>query len=55
MTTSPVTKPTPDQLRDALVKSGGSVTQTATDLGVHRVTVHKWMRDYGITLERRPA
>ena len=24
------------------------VTRTAAAIGVHRVTVHKWMRDYGI-------
>lgn len=49
-----VPKPTSEELRQALLKSGGSVTHTASQLGVHRVTVHKWMRDYGIYVERRP-
>lgn len=50
-----VTKPGPEGLRKALVRNGGSVTQTATALGVHRVTVHKWMREYGISLGRVPV
>jgi transcriptional regulator of acetoin/glycerol metabolism len=52
VTTRTVTKPTADDLRDALVRNGGSVTQTAAEFGVHRVTVHNWMRSYGI--KRQP-
>ena len=52
MTTRTITKPTPDELRKALLKSGGSITQAAVGLGVHRVTIHKWMREYGIEVQR---
>jgi len=55
MTARSVTKPTTEQLRQALLANGGSVTRTAVELGVHRVTVHKWMREYGIYVERRPV
>jgi transcriptional regulator of acetoin/glycerol metabolism len=52
VTTRTVIKPTPKQLRKALLKSGGSITQAAVELGVHRVTIHKWMREYGIEVQR---
>lgn len=45
-------KPTAAELGEALLEHGGSVTQTAVALGVHRVTVHKWMREYGIEVKR---
>lgn len=41
-----------DSVLTALLKSGGSVTQAAVELGVHRVTIHKWMREYGIEVQR---
>ena len=47
-----LTRPTADELRKALAKHGGSVTQTAKTLGVNRVTVHKWMRKWGIEVQR---
>jgi transcriptional regulator of acetoin/glycerol metabolism len=52
VTTRTVLKPTPEELRKALLKSGGSVTQAAVELGVHRVTILKWMREYGIEVQR---
>jgi hypothetical protein len=45
-------QPTPVELRRLLMENGGSVTQTAAEIGVHRVTIHKWMRDYGIAVQR---
>jgi transposase-like protein len=53
VTNRTVTKPTIEELTAALVRNGGSVTQTATEYGVHRVTLHKWMREYGI--KRHPG
>lgn len=53
MTNRTVTKPTIEELTAALVRNGGSVTQTAMEYGVHRVTLHKWMREYGI--KRHPG
>ena len=52
VTARTVTKPTADELRAALLRNGGSVTRTGKELGVHRVTVHKWMRDYGLEVKR---
>jgi transcriptional regulator of acetoin/glycerol metabolism len=52
VTTRTTPKPTADELRDALMEHGGSVTQTAAGFEVHRVTIHKWMREYGIEVRR---
>jgi transcriptional regulator of acetoin/glycerol metabolism len=52
MTTRAVTKPTASELGKALLEHGGSVTKTAETIGVHRVTIHKWMREYGIEVKR---
>jgi transcriptional regulator of acetoin/glycerol metabolism len=52
VTTRTVIKPTPDGLRAALTESGGNVSAAAKELGVSRVTVHKWMREYGLAVQR---
>lgn len=36
------------ELRDALDKCGGSVAVTAIFLGVHRATVYRLIRFYGV-------
>jgi len=48
-------KPTAEGLKTALLINGGSVTRTAGALGVSRQTVHKWMRGYGIYVDRVPV
>jgi len=50
--TRDVIKPTADELRATLLRNGGLITRAAAELGVHRVTVHKWMREYGIEVQR---
>jgi transcriptional regulator of acetoin/glycerol metabolism len=45
-------RPTAKQLSEALIRNGGSVTQTGIEFGVHRVTIYDWMRRYGI--KRQP-
>jgi transcriptional regulator of acetoin/glycerol metabolism len=50
-----VTKPSPEGLRRALVRNEGSVTRTAQELGVSRPTIYKWMRQYGMYVERVPV
>ena len=39
-------------VRDALKAEGDSVTQAAKRLGVHRATVYRLMKRYGITIRR---
>lgn len=46
---------TADKLRAALTLSNGNVTQAAQTLGVSRVTVYKWMKRYGISIQRVAA
>jgi transcriptional regulator of acetoin/glycerol metabolism len=57
VTTRTVIKPTADELRATLTKNSGTVTAAAKELGVSRVTVHKWMREYGLEVQRviKPA
>jgi len=40
------------ELRDALNKAGGSISDAAEILGVHRATVYRLMDRYGIELKR---
>jgi len=40
------------QVREALTAESGSVTAAAKRLGVHRTTVHRLIRDYGIEVRR---
>lgn len=44
---------TVEKVRAALIAAGGSPTKAAELLGVSRQTVHTWMRDNGIRVERR--
>jgi transcriptional regulator of acetoin/glycerol metabolism len=46
---------TADKIRAALTLSGGNVSEAARTLGVSRVTVYKWMKRWGITIERVAA
>jgi transcriptional regulator of acetoin/glycerol metabolism len=50
-----VTKPSPEGLRKALLRNGGSITRTAQEFGVSRQTMHKWMRKHGISVDRIPV
>ncbi len=43
------------RLRGALRETGGRVAQAARLLGVHRNTVHRWMRRLGVSKEGVPA
>ena len=44
-------RPTRDELIEALERAG-SITAAAVALGVSRKTVHVWIRDLGITVQR---
>jgi len=44
-----------DKLRAALTLSGGNVSEAARTLGVSRVTMYKWMKRYGISIQRTAA
>ncbi len=44
-----------DKLRAALTFSGGNVSEAARTLGVSRVTMYKWMKRYGISIQRTAA
>lgn len=46
------TPPTEEQIRAALRAARGSVTVAAMTLGLHRVSLHRLMRRYGIAVER---
>ena len=46
------TTPTEEQIREAIA-STGSITAAAVHLGVTRQTLHRWLRDLAITVERR--
>ncbi len=43
---------TAEKIRGALALSEGNVTHAARILGVSRVTIYKWMKRYGITVQR---
>ena len=45
----------PDVLRDLYVDKRHSQGEIAAALGVHRMTVSLWLREYGITRDDRPA
>lgn len=40
-----------EQIQQALQMCGGHISRTAQYLGVHRVTLHRWLRAYGLTRE----
>lgn len=42
-------------LRDLYVEKRHSQEEIADALGVHRMTIGLWLREYGITREDRPA
>ena len=44
--------PTEDEIRTAIAATG-SITAAAAYLGVTRQTLHRWLRDLAITVERR--
>lgn len=45
-----------DLITERLAAHGGNVSAAAADLGVHRVHLHRVMRELGITaFEHRPA
>lgn len=46
------TPPTEAQIREAIAATG-SITAAAAHLGVTRQTLHRWLRDLAITVERR--
>lgn len=43
------------ELREALRKTNGSLTETAKMLEVSRATVYRWMRRYGIVIAKTPV
>jgi DNA invertase Pin-like site-specific DNA recombinase len=44
-----------DLLRELYVDRRHSQEEIAEALGVHRLTIGLWLREYGITREERPA
>ena len=48
-------RPLPDTLRDLYIDQRATQDEIAATLGVHRVTVTKWLRIHGITRDDRPA
>lgn len=44
-----------DVLRDLYVEKRHSQEEIGEALGVHRMTVSLWLREYGITRDDRPA
>jgi transcriptional regulator of acetoin/glycerol metabolism len=46
------TQPSEDEIRAAIADTG-SITAAAAHLGVTRQTLHRWLRDLAITVERR--
>jgi transposase len=51
-------RPYPPEFRQraiALVREGRQVKQTATDLGIHEVTLHSWLRQDDIDHGRQPG
>lgn len=44
-----------DLLRELYVDQRHTQAEIAVALGVHRVTVNKWLADFGITRDERPA
>lgn len=46
---------TPDKIRAALTLSEGNVSAAARSLGISRVTIYKWMKRYGIVIQRVAA
>jgi len=44
--------PTEDEIREA-ISAAGSITAAAAVLGVTRQTLHRWLRDMAIKVERR--
>jgi transcriptional regulator of acetoin/glycerol metabolism len=55
ITRIPRHSPTADEVRAVLARSGGSVTVAAQMFGVHRTTLHRWMRHFGIEIKRITA
>ncbi len=50
--TVPAMDMTAEKIRGALALSEGNVSHAARILGVSRVTIYKWMKRYGITIQR---
>lgn len=48
-------RPVPDLLRELYVERGLSQDTIAGELGISRMTVAMWLREYGITRGERPA
>ena len=44
---------TADKVREALIACDGNVTRASKLLNVSRTTVHAWMREHDIRVERR--
>jgi DNA invertase Pin-like site-specific DNA recombinase len=44
-----------DILRELYVEKRHSQQEIADALGIHRMTVSEWLREYGISREDRPA
>ena len=44
-----------DLLRDLYVEQRHSQEEIAAALGVHRMTISLWLREYGISRDDRPA
>jgi len=44
-----------DLLRDLYVDKRHSQAEIAEALGIHRMTVNEWLKEYGITRDDRPA
>lgn len=45
----------PDLLRELYVDRRATQEEIAAAVGVHRITVLKWLRDFGITRDDRPS
>jgi plasmid maintenance system antidote protein VapI len=48
-------RPLPEVLRELYVERRATQEEIAETLGVHRVTVTKWLASFGITRDDRPA
>ncbi len=46
---------TESRIRAALTLANGNVSEAARTLGVSRVTIYKWMKRYGISIQRTAA
>ena len=48
-------RPLPELLHDLYVVQGRSQVDIAAEIGVTRVTLAMWLREFGITRDDRPA